>query len=116
MCSNSGIHFIDKSLQGLWYNHRKLFRKKPGYRLSTKNSSSIPKRLNDKTSALQQIFLNQEYNTSQLKRLGVTAEDINSFDIIDSEVEREATSNEFGELIEGRFSGSLKCHQCYVGL
>lgn len=95
---------------------QKTIQKNPGYRLSTKNSSSIPKRLNDKTSALQQIFLNQEYNTSQLKRLWVTAEDINSFYIIDSEVEREATSNEFGELIEGRFSGSLKCHQCYVGL
>ena len=46
----------------------------------------------------------------------VTVEHINTFYIIDSEIEGQVTSNEFGELIRGRFSGCLKCHQCYVVL
>ena len=92
-------------------------RNKPGYQLlSTKNQLSIPKRLNDKIRALQQTYLNEENNNSQLKRCWVTVEDINNFYIMDSEIEGQDTSNEFGELIEGRFSGCLKCHQCYVGL
>ncbi len=88
MCSNSDIHYIDESLQGLWYDHLKKFRNKPGYQLlPTKHPSPIPKRLCDKISALQQTFLNEENNNSQLKRFWVTVEDINSFYIIDSEIE-----------------------------
>ncbi len=117
ICSDSTIHYIDETLQGMWYDHLKQCRKKEGYQLlSTKNPVSIPKRLNDKILALQQTFLNEDNNNNQMKRTWVTVEDINSFYIMDSEIKGQATSNEFGELIGGRFSGCLKCHQCYVGL
>ncbi len=31
MCSDTDIHYIDESLQGLWYDHLKECRNKPGY-------------------------------------------------------------------------------------
>ncbi len=34
---------------------------------------------------------------------------------MDTEIGWQATSNEVGESIEGRFSGCLQSHQCYVG-
>ena len=38
ICSDSDIHYIDESLQGLWYDHLKECKNKPGYQLlSTKN-------------------------------------------------------------------------------
>ena len=117
MCSDTDIHYIDESVQGLWYDHLKEFRNKPGYQLlSSRNPSSIPKRLNDKICALQQTYLSGENDDSPQNRCWVTVEDINSFYIMDSEIDGIATPNAFGELIEGRFRGCLKCHQCYVGL
>ena len=117
MCSDTDIHYIDESVQGLWYDHLREFRNKPGYQLlSSRNPLLIPKRLNDKICALQQTYLKEENDNSQQKRCWVTVEDINSFYIMDSEIDGQATPNAFGELIEGRFSGCLKCHQCYVGL
>ena len=100
-CSDTDIHYIDESLQGLWYDHLKEFRKKPGYQLlSSRNPLSIPKRLNDKICALQQTYLSGENDDSPQNRCWVTVEDITSFYIMDSEIDGIATPNAFGELIE----------------
>jgi hypothetical protein len=33
-----------------------------------------------------------------------------------SQIHGQQLSNHFGELLEGKYSDCLKCHQCYVGL
>ena len=71
--------------------------------------------MNVKISALQQLFLVENYNT-YLNKQWASVEDVNSFYIMDTDIKGQVTPNEFGELIKGRFSSCLKCHQCYVSL
>ncbi len=76
---------------------------------------SMPKRLSERISALQYFFL-LENNDTYLHKLWASVEDVNSFYVMDTEIDGQVASNNFGTLIEGRFGGCLKCHQCYVGL
>ncbi len=57
-----------------------------------------------------------ENNDTYLHKLWASVEDVNSFYVMDTEIDGQVASNNFGTLIEGRFGGCLKCHQCYVGL
>ena len=62
--------------------------------------------MNDKISALQQLFL-VENNNTYLNKQWASVEDVNCFNIMDTEIKGQVTPNEFGELIEGRFSVCL---------
>ena len=100
----------------LWYDHLKKLRNQPGYNLLPVNAPlSMPKRLSDKIRFFQHSFIMGTRNT-QLKKHWVSIDDVNSFYVLDSEICGEEISNDFGKLETGRFSGCLKCHQCYVGL
>lgn len=74
VCSESDskcIDDVDEStiimIQGMWYDHLKQFRIKSGYNLlSTIHPFSMPKRLRDKISALQQPFI-MDNNCGQIK-------------------------------------------------
>ena len=59
----------------------------------------MPKRLCERISALQQLFL-VENNDTYLNKQWACVEDVNSFYISDTEIDGQITSNEFGELIE----------------
>ena len=69
----------------------------------------MPKRLCERISALQQFFL-VENNDTYLNKQWACVEDVNSFYVYDTEIDGQVTLNEFGELIEGRFGGFMKCH------
>lgn len=66
----------------------------------------MPNRLRNTISLLQKSFI-PESNNGQLKKKWANIEDVKSFYIVDSESCGWASSNEFGELMKGRFSGCL---------
>ena len=120
ICLGSEMEYFDElSLteeNKLWYDHLKKLRNQPGYNLLPVNAPlSMPKRLSDKIRFFQHSFIMSTTNT-QLQKHWVSIDDVNSFYVLDSEICGKAISNGFGKLETGRFSGCLKCHQCYVGL
>ncbi len=102
--------------QGIWFNHLKQMRNKPGYNLlPLKYPISMPQRLIDQISAIQYLFLVIDDDVYK-KKEWTSVQDVNSFYVGDSEIDGQTLSNKFGNLIEGRTTGCLKCNQCYVGL
>ena len=96
----------------MWCFHMKQLRNEQRYNLlSIKYPLSIPTRLSNKMTAFQRTFMDENKN-NLLRNQWTTVNDVNSYYINDHEIHGEQISNKYGELLEDRFSGCLKCHHC----